>query len=201
MQDISKQIIKELNTNLDSQEKIRKELLSVHNGKLIIKKRNNKAYYYYQYRDGKKVISKYVGIIGSGKVEKYLDERNKYMDLKSDLYDLEQEEKKLKRLLKSLNINSYRTIYTLYEIKKLLKPIIKKYKIDKVYLFGSYSRGEATKNSDLDFLIGHMKNGDSFGLKEDIEKTFGKSVDLIFPDSYSPKIFINEIEKDKVLVS
>ena len=38
-------------------------------------------------------------------------------------------------------------IYTVDEITAAVKPIAEKYGIDKVWLFGSYARGEATEKS------------------------------------------------------
>ena len=44
-------------------------------------------------------------------------------------------------------------IYTLDEIKSIAAPIARQYGVAAMYLFGSYARGEATPNSDLDFRI------------------------------------------------
>lgn len=44
-------------------------------------------------------------------------------------------------------------ILTLSEIKTKTSPIISKYHIQALYLFGSYARGDATPESDLDFLV------------------------------------------------
>ena len=44
-------------------------------------------------------------------------------------------------------------IYTIEEIKSWVLPVIRKYNIPAVYLFGSYARGEATEKSDLAFLV------------------------------------------------
>ena len=44
-------------------------------------------------------------------------------------------------------------IYTIDEIKERAFPVIQKYNIPAMYLFGSYARGEATEESDLDFLV------------------------------------------------
>lgn len=44
-------------------------------------------------------------------------------------------------------------IYTLEEIKRRALPVIQKHNIPAMYLFGSYARGKATEESDLDFLI------------------------------------------------
>ena len=75
-------------------------------------------------------------------------------------------------------------IYTLDEIKKLVFPIIQKYNIPAMYLFGSYSRGEATEESDLDFLIDttgtRLTSLLAMGeLYCDLEEVFHKEIDLI----------------------
>lgn len=44
-------------------------------------------------------------------------------------------------------------VYTLEEIRLLVSPIIEKYRIPAMYLFGSYARGTAAEDSDLDFLV------------------------------------------------
>ena len=44
-------------------------------------------------------------------------------------------------------------VYTKDEIRQLIIPIAKNRKIDRVFLFGSYARNEATNASDLDFCI------------------------------------------------
>ncbi len=44
-------------------------------------------------------------------------------------------------------------IFTLEEITEIIKPIAQKYHVNAIYLFGSYARGEATCDSDLDFLV------------------------------------------------
>ena len=44
-------------------------------------------------------------------------------------------------------------IYTVDEIKQRVEPVAKKYDIEKVYLFGSYARGDATEESDIDLRI------------------------------------------------
>ena len=44
-------------------------------------------------------------------------------------------------------------IFTITDIKALVKPIAEKYNVDEIYLFGSYARNEANQNSDLDFLV------------------------------------------------
>ena len=49
-------------------------------------------------------------------------------------------------------------IYTLDEIKKRIIPVIEKYSIPAMYLFGSYARGEATEGKRSGFPGGHHGN-------------------------------------------
>ena len=44
-------------------------------------------------------------------------------------------------------------IFTLEDIAKVVKPLAEKYHVKAIYLFGSYARGEADENSDVDFLV------------------------------------------------
>ena len=44
-------------------------------------------------------------------------------------------------------------VYTIEEIKAMLYDILKKHGIEKAYLFGSYARGEANQQSDVDIMI------------------------------------------------
>ena len=44
-------------------------------------------------------------------------------------------------------------VFSLDDIKAMVKPIAQKYHVDAIYLFGSYARGEADEESDLDFLV------------------------------------------------
>lgn len=44
-------------------------------------------------------------------------------------------------------------IFTIKDIENLVQPIAEKYKVQAIYLFGSYARGEADESSDLDFLV------------------------------------------------
>ena len=83
-----------------------------------------------------------------------------------------------------------RQIFTLDKISSLVTPIARKYGIKEIYLFGSYARGEATENSDLDFLVfggDNFKLTHIFALAEDLRKALQKDVDAFE---------INEINKD-----
>lgn len=44
-------------------------------------------------------------------------------------------------------------VYTLDEIARRLRPVAEQYHLRAVYVFGSYARGEATEDSDIDLLV------------------------------------------------
>ena len=44
-------------------------------------------------------------------------------------------------------------VFSLDDIKEMVKPVAEKYQVEAIYLFGSYARGEADEESDLDFLV------------------------------------------------
>ena len=73
------------------------------------------------------------------------------------------------------------TIYTIDKIKDIVKPIANKYNVQSIYLFGSYARGDATENSDLDFLVfggDNFKLTNIFALAEDLRLVFQKQIDV-----------------------
>ena len=73
--------------------------------------------------------------------------------------------------------------YTIEEITRRITPVAEKYKLPAVYLFGSYARGDATADSDVDLLVdtaGTNLRGLAFGgLYNDFEEALGVSIDLI----------------------
>lgn len=66
--------------------------------------------------------------------------------------------------------------------------ILKKNGVVKAGIFGSYARGEAKKNSDIDILIQPPKGiGLGFvGIKLELEEKLGKKVDLLTYKSIHP---------------
>ena len=73
------------------------------------------------------------------------------------------------------------TIYTIEKIKDIVKPIANKYNVQSIYLFGSYARGDANENSDLDFLVfggDKFKLTNIFALAEDLRMAFQRQVDV-----------------------
>ena len=44
-------------------------------------------------------------------------------------------------------------IYSIYEIQQRIAPVTKQYGVKAIFLFGSYARGEAREDSDIDLLV------------------------------------------------
>ena len=68
------------------------------------------------------------------------------------------------------------------EIKKKVLPILRKHKVTKAGIFGSYARGEEKKGNDIDILIEIDESVSLYGLidlKILLEKRLKKKVDLV----------------------
>ena len=95
---------------------------------------------------------------------------------------------------------------TYAEIRRKVIPILKPY-INRLAVFGSTVRGEATSKSDLDLLIRLKPSGQrpKLGLfklmeiEEALAKKMGRDVDLVTEDSLSPYIR-PYVEKEKVVI-
>ena len=73
----------------------------------------------------------------------------------------------------------------------------------KVWLFGSFSRGEETKDSDINIMVSLDKSKPIglkfFGMWNDLEELLGRKVDLVSEGTLLP--FAQEsVERDKILV-
>lgn len=93
-------------------------------------------------------------------------------------------------------------IYTVDEIRECITPIAKEFGVERVYLFGSYARGDATENSDLDFRIDKGKIRGYFalgGLYNRLSDALSKPVDLVTTESLD-ETFINHISSEEVLL-
>ena len=100
--------------------------------------------------------------------------------------------------------------YTLDEIRDIVSRLARQYGAKRVYLFGSYARGEADASSDIDLCV----DGESIrslldlgDLYSDLEGALGKPIDLITlnslkkhkEDPATKKLMIN-IERDNKLL-
>ncbi len=77
--------------------------------------------------------------------------------------------------------------YTIEEIARRITPVARKYRLAAVYVFGSYARGEATADSDVDLLVdlcGSVIKGLNFvNLYNELEAALGIGIDIVTADS------------------
>ncbi|MFI0435630.1 MAG: nucleotidyltransferase family protein [Parachlamydiaceae bacterium] len=80
-----------------------------------------------------------------------------------------------------------RLISTIPTIKKKVLPILKRHAVERAAIFGSFARGEAKANSDVDLLIEYKSKDKSLfdlvDLKSELEETLKRKVDLVTYDS------------------
>ena len=91
--------------------------------------------------------------------------------------------------------------YTIDEIREIVAALAARYGADRIYLFGSYARGDANKDSDIDLRIdkGAIRGLQMGGLGADLEDALGIPVDLVPTGSLDSK-FLNSISDDEVLL-
>ena len=74
-------------------------------------------------------------------------------------------------------------IYTIDELKRKIQPIADRYNLPAVYVFGSYARGDATEDSDVDILVdttgANIRGWEIGALYGDFHETFEKKVDIV----------------------
>jgi predicted nucleotidyltransferase len=77
---------------------------------------------------------------------------------------------------------------------------IRRFGISRIGLFGSFARGEQRNDSDVDLLVEFYKGEKTFRnfieFSEYIEKTLGRKVEVLTPESVSP--YIAPYIKDEV---
>ena len=108
-------------------------------------------------------------------------------------------------LKRSCTITEDKGLLTLKTIKAKLTDLFdNEYKgcIDFCYLFGSYAKGTAKENSDVDLYVSSSLTGLKFvGLIEKIRETLHKKIDLIRSSELSNNIeLVNEIMKEGIKI-
>ncbi|MGB4439155.1 MAG: nucleotidyltransferase domain-containing protein [Sedimentibacter sp.] len=92
--------------------------------------------------------------------------------------------------------------YSLEELKEIIAPIAEKYHISKVYLFGSFARGDYNEQSDVDLRIekGELKGMFALcGFYTEVAEALQMKVDVLTTGSLDDD-FLREIEKDEVML-
>ncbi|OGU69904.1 MAG: nucleotidyltransferase [Ignavibacteria bacterium RBG_16_36_9] len=86
-------------------------------------------------------------------------------------------------------------------ISKNKEELRRKYKISRIGIFGSFSRNEATKESDVDILVEFSEpiGLDFVLLAEELELLLGNKVDLVSSKAVKPRLK-KYIEEDLIYV-
>lgn len=93
------------------------------------------------------------------------------------------------------------TARTISDIQPIIAEPARKYGAQRIYLFGSYARGDMNETSDIDLRIdkGYIKGLELASLLLELEDTLGVSVDLISTGSLDTD-FLSAIKDDEVLL-
>lgn len=113
---------------------------------------------------------------------------------------------KYKFLIETLNkygfIDESHGVLTIAKIIKVVEDTFSRYKVEYCYLFGSYAKGKAQEDSDVDLLVATDITGmDFFGLAEDLRENLHKRVDLLNLDQLgNNRELLNDILKDGIRI-
>jgi hypothetical protein len=92
--------------------------------------------------------------------------------------------------------------YSIDELRRIITPIAQEHGVESVSLFGSYSRGTASADSDVDLKIEKGRLRSLFqlgGFRLAVEDALKLSVDLITSEASDP-VFLDSIGRDEVLL-
>lgn len=86
---------------------------------------------------------------------------------------------------------------TPHDIAAIARPIAKEHFVEELYLFGSMARGEGRADSDIDFIYQLSERAnpvlDLQALRGDLERAFGREVDLIRKDYLTKPVTGDEL--------
>ncbi|MBA3827792.1 MAG: nucleotidyltransferase domain-containing protein [Taibaiella sp.] len=94
---------------------------------------------------------------------------------------------------------------TIQQIKTTVADYFKDKPVKNVYLFGSFARGEAKENSDVDLLVEYddskklVSMFDTLRFQIGLEEKFKRKVELVEEEITSQR-FKNNISKDKIQI-
>lgn len=123
----------------------------------------------------------------------------------NDLYGNELKRKAIFDILKDkYEVTEEKGILKIDEIKIKVTKILNKYKdeVKLCYLFGSYAKGYAKDNSDIDLCISTSLTGLKFiGLSGELREELNKNIDLLRLSDIQNNIdLLNEIMKDGIKI-
>ena len=108
----------------------------------------------------------------------------------------------LQELQKMDTVDEEHGILTTEQIRKCCKEVLEAYQVEYCYLFGSYAKGKATEQSDVDLLISTKETGLRFyEIAERLRESLHKKVDLLdMKQLVNNETLIHEMLKDGIKV-
>ena len=108
----------------------------------------------------------------------------------------------LQELQKMNAVDEEHGILTKEQIEKCCKEVLEAYQVEYCYLFGSYAKGKATEQSDVDLLISTKETGLRFyEIAERLRESLHKKVDLLdMKQLVNNETLIHELLKDGIKV-
>ena len=100
------------------------------------------------------------------------------------------------------NMNTLDPPYTAAEIQRRILPVAQCYGVERLLLFGSYARGEARHDSDIDLRLDKGAIRGYFrlaGFYRELEEALSMPVDLLTTGSLGDE-FLSRISKEEVVL-
>ena len=109
---------------------------------------------------------------------------------------------KYNQMMSVLNENATSMVLKTETIKEVVSNICSKYKVNACYLFGSYAKGKARNDSDIDLMIvSELEGIEYYQLLGDLENRLKKKIDLIRLETAIQNVkLMNEILKEGVKI-
>ena len=104
------------------------------------------------------------------------------------------------------------SVYTTEEIVERIRPVVEKYCLGRVSLYGDYATGAATEKSEINLLVEvvdeeKVRGLKFFGLYGELEDALRKSCDVIMEDQLETRNhnmwsqrFVDEIESERMII-
>ena len=129
-------------------------------------------------------------------------------DILAKLEDVENKQGYVKQLIRQ-DIRGNSPVLPLDAIRYLVRPLASKYSLKSLYVFGSYARGDATPESDIDLMVdgGDVDTAEKyFSMKSELAEVLGRDVDLVMASAAKKNTtragrrFLDHYERDRILI-
>ena len=113
---------------------------------------------------------------------------------------------KYEHLMNTINkygfVDESHGILAIADIERIVTDTLSNYDVEYCYLFGSYAKGKAREDSDIDLLVATDITGmDFFGLAEHLRENLHKKIDLLNLDQLGcNRELLNDILKDGIRI-